>query len=490
MSLDVDIVALQEVIDAFARYRLLALDRDPTTGSPTVEVAHEALLVEWHRLRDWIDEQPRRPHEPRVASWLRSTSGKRPGGSPATSSPAAGSTTTSGWASTTELKLTHEELTFLERSVEAQEAAGAEGREREAPRSGSNGAPAGSSWRCSRPSRCSRASSPTPSSPPTRHLTVSRSRWSYPRAMSSFDELLGRGVERAGERFGVDAVVLEPPYADADATFADLASDSDLVFGTGAMWDAIESTSVGDEDTTFVLMDAYGVPELPNAVTVEFANGQGSYLVGAAAALESQTGKIGYIGANTSPLIEEFRSGFEQGAKTVRPDIEIVESIIDPVDLGGGYAHAEQAAEIAEWQYREQGVDVIYAAAGESGFGTIDVANRLSDELGRHLWAIGVDTDSVFDLPTELRDHVLTSMVKRLDQGVVTVVAAYEDGRLRVPSTVDLDLADDALGYSTSGNHLQPSTIEALEELRAQIIAGEIEVDDVPTGSVTTPPGG
>jgi hypothetical protein len=56
VSLDVDVIALQAAIDAFARYRLLALDRDPATGSPTVEVAHEALLAEWHRLRDWIDQ--------------------------------------------------------------------------------------------------------------------------------------------------------------------------------------------------------------------------------------------------------------------------------------------------------------------------------------------------------------------------------------------------------------------------------------------------
>ena len=55
-SLDVDVIALQTAIDAFARYRLLALDRDPATGSPTVEVAHEALLAEWHRLRDWIEQ--------------------------------------------------------------------------------------------------------------------------------------------------------------------------------------------------------------------------------------------------------------------------------------------------------------------------------------------------------------------------------------------------------------------------------------------------
>ena len=56
ISLDVDVIALRNVIDTFSRYRLLALDRDAVTGSPTVEVAHEALLTEWHRLRDWIDQ--------------------------------------------------------------------------------------------------------------------------------------------------------------------------------------------------------------------------------------------------------------------------------------------------------------------------------------------------------------------------------------------------------------------------------------------------
>ena len=130
-SLTVDIVALQEVIDAFARYRLLALDRDPTTGAPTVEVAHEALLVEWHRLRDWIDESrgDLTTHARFVVAlneW--EAAGREPGYL------LAGGRLDDyqGWASTTELKLTHEELTFLERSTEAQEAAGAEGRERDA----------------------------------------------------------------------------------------------------------------------------------------------------------------------------------------------------------------------------------------------------------------------------------------------------------------------------------------------------------------------
>ena len=56
VSLDVDVVALQGVIELYTGHRLLTLDRDYVTGSPTVEVAHEALLTEWDRLRGWIEE--------------------------------------------------------------------------------------------------------------------------------------------------------------------------------------------------------------------------------------------------------------------------------------------------------------------------------------------------------------------------------------------------------------------------------------------------
>lgn len=485
-SLTVDVVALQGAIDAFTRYRLLALDRDPTTGGPTVEVAHEALLVEWHRLRDWIDEsRGDLATHARFAVALNEweTAGRDPGYL------LAGSRLDDyqGWASATDLHLTHDELRFLEQSAAAQAAAGAEEREADA--------------RARRLQRRTRwqlvalfaavallagiVTYPILSADgPPHRVSIALE---YPRATSGFDELLARGVDRAGEQLGVDAVVLEPPYSDIEATFAELASDSDLVFGSAGMWDAIALAAAGHPDTTFVLVDSYGAPELPNAVAVSFAHEQGSFLVGAAAALESRTGKVGYIGANISPLIEEFRSGFEQGARAVRPDIEIVSSIIDTADLGGGYAHAEDAYGIAEWMYREQGVDVVYTAAGGSGFGTINAAASLSDELGRHLWTVGVDTDFLFDVPSDWRDHVLTSMVKRLDYGVQAIVEAYEEGRLRVPSTLELGVADGSVGYTTSGNHLRTSTLEALEKLEERILHGDIQVKDVPTGPLVTP---
>ena len=116
----------------------------------------------------------------------------------------------------------------------------------------------------------------------------------------------------------LEAVILEPPYSDVTATYADLASANDLVFGSAVMGGAIALASDGDEDTTFVLIDSVDAPELPNTVGVDVRSHEdGSYLVGAAAALESRTGKVGYIGANISPVIEEFRSGFERGAKAV-----------------------------------------------------------------------------------------------------------------------------------------------------------------------------
>jgi WD40 repeat protein/serine/threonine protein kinase len=46
---------MQGVIEAFGRYRLLTFDHDPTTRSSTVEVAHEALIRRWGRLREWLD---------------------------------------------------------------------------------------------------------------------------------------------------------------------------------------------------------------------------------------------------------------------------------------------------------------------------------------------------------------------------------------------------------------------------------------------------
>ena len=193
-----------------------------------------------------------------------------------------------------------------------------------------------------------------------------------------------------------------------------------------------------------MFLDHFDPPRVPNGVGVSFASEEGAFLVGAAAALESKTGTVGYIGANASPLIEEFRAGFEQGAKFAVPEIAVVSTLIAPENEDGfdGYQHAGVARALADWLYTDEGADVIFTAAGTSGSGAIEAATDLSDQAGRHLWAIGVDTDFLFELPESQRSHLLTSMLKRLDVGVEWVVAEYEEGRLEAPSNVRLGVAE------------------------------------------------
>ena len=111
-------------------------------------------------------------------------------------------------------------------------------------------------------------------------------------------------------------------------------------------------------------------------MAIDFAVEQGSYLVGAAAALESATGRIGYIGANASALIEPFRAGFEQGALAADPDVEIVVDLVAPTLDSVGYVSPEIARREATAMY-EQGVDVIFVPAGGSGIGVTDAATVL-----------------------------------------------------------------------------------------------------------------
>ena len=379
-ALDVDIVALQSAIDSFARYRLLALDRDPTTGAPTVEVAHEALLGEWHRLRDWIDESrddlaTHARFAVAVQEW--ETAGREPG----YLLTGARLDDYERWAATSRLKLTVTEQAFIQQSVDARDAESVHELEQEAAAARQRRR---SRWQLAILFGATAVLAGVIAYPllaaddPPDQIAVALD---APRDRGGFNEIIARGLESAAEDHGMEAVILEPPYSDAAATEAELAADADLVFGTFLMWPDMVEAAADHPDTTWVFLDYAEPPQIHNGVSVRYAHEEGSYLVGAAAALESTTGRIGYIGANSSPfLIEQFRAGFEQGAKAVRPDIEVVSSLIEPGAGAPGTRTPSERGEIAEWMYTAEDVDVIFTAAGGSGQGVIEAATDLSEE--------------------------------------------------------------------------------------------------------------
>ncbi|HEY4611230.1 MAG TPA: BMP family ABC transporter substrate-binding protein, partial [Ilumatobacteraceae bacterium] len=488
VSLDVDVIALKTAIDAFARYRLLALDRDPATGSPTVEVAHEALLVEWHRLRDWIDQY--RDDLAKQSSFLVAVNEWEQSGRD------AGYLLTGTrladyerWTQSTHLRLTATEHDFITAAVAARELETAAHVEREHVQ-----------LKLRRRSRrqllllfgvvavfggvIAYPIVNGDSGPSASIAAVLASR----RADSALDELVGRGIESSAKQFNLDSTVLEPPYTDIEAQIRALADTGpSLMFASLQTQGELAAIAPDYPHTDFVMIDDTRQPKADNVVSLAFAHEQGSFLVGAAAALESVTKKVGYIGANSLPFIESFRAGFEQGAAAADPGVQVVSDLIFPRrsagDDGSGYQDPEIAKDIATKMYND-GVDVIFVAAGQSGTGVIEASTELSTP-SRKLWAIGVDTDQFFDVNDDQRAHLLTSMYKRTDLATAAVVAAKLHGKLHAPSIFTATLADGAVGYTNTGGHLRPSTIEALESLKAQIVDRTIVVNAVPA---TEPP--
>lgn len=126
----------------------------------------------------------------------------------------------------------------------------------------------------------------------------------------------------------------------------------------------------------------------------------------------------------------------------------------------------------------EDGVDVIFPAAGPSGFGVLEAARQNSGPVGRHVWVIGVDAD-MYDPPDDpYYAYILTSMVKRLDVAVSTLLEEYAKGTLRM-GLRHLDLESGGVGITYSGGYLDEFRL-ALEAIEADIVSGAIEVPCIP----------
>jgi WD40 repeat protein/serine/threonine protein kinase/DNA-binding XRE family transcriptional regulator len=117
----VDATAIAQVIETFGRYRLLTFDHDPVSRGPTIEVAHEALLREWGRLREWLaasrtDIRLQRLLASAAAEWIQANR------DPGYLLRGGRLNQFEGWAASTALALTYEERTFLRTSLAARRA--------------------------------------------------------------------------------------------------------------------------------------------------------------------------------------------------------------------------------------------------------------------------------------------------------------------------------------------------------------------------------
>jgi basic membrane protein A len=294
------------------------------------------------------------------------------------------------------------------------------------------------------------------------------------RGDGTFNDSAGRGADQAEAELGVGLEELEAATAD------DRGPNLETLTGAGAnpiiaigfaFSDDLATIAPANPDTQYATVDGFVADAPDNLTIIGFAEEQGSFLVGAAAALACDCDHIGFIGGQEIDLIKKFEAGYIAGAEQVNPDIVVESQYLGAAGDNNAWAAPDKAKEIANAWYAD-GVEVIYTAAGGSGQGTIEAAVE-SDK-----WAIGVDSDQYLTATPEQQAHILTSMLKRVDVAVYETAKAATEGTL-TGGFVTYDLTTDGVSYSTSGGYLDDFVAE-LDDLKQQIIDGTITVPTAP----------
>lgn len=309
----------------------------------------------------------------------------------------------------------------------------------------------------------------------------------------SFNDSAAVGLDRAQSDLGIASSEASPNDDGSNrAELLQLAADANpIVVGVGFLFEA-DAAAVAAEnpDTNFAVIDSsmldFSVdPPAPygdNVAGLVFAEEQGSYLVGVAAALKSETGQVGFIGGVCCfGLIEKFEAGFRAGVASVDPSIVVVSEYITDAPDFDGFNQPDRAQVIATTMY-EDGADVIYHAAGGAGNGMFQAAKDYTEDNGSKVWGIGVDSDqynTIGAVDESLQEFVLTSMLKRVDVAVFEILKAQEEGTFAAGPNV-YDLSVDGVGYSTTGGFVD-DIVDDLEAAKASIIAGDVVVPTDPT---------
>lgn len=474
---DVDPVAVSEVLRTLARHHLVTFDRDPLAGSATIEVAHEALFGHWPWLADLIDRHRaalERHGSLRVAyeEWAAADGGAdyllR----------GARLELFQQWRRTGALQLSEGESAFLDASQAQSDAETAAAREAEARRRRAEGRARRRLWYAAAVLVGGVSAGAALLTMPPEPARIA---WAYHR-IGYADRFIELGIDRvaAAHRFTLIKVdVLDE--ADGAAEVERLAAaGEDLVFVSTNETD-ISAAAARHADTRFVTM---GPPvDAPNVTAIGFAHQEGAFLAGAAAALTTQTGVVGFIGGADTLELLRFEAGFAAGARHVAPDIRVIVRYLSRLPVYDGFVDVAGAAEVTRTMVAE-GADVVFPAAGGAQVGSLNAIADLAAELDRPIWGIGADEDMYalqgWQSSSDAHQHVLTSMLKRFDVAAYDSLTDYLAGDLE-PGERVYGLANGGLGLATSGGFLEAHRAH-LDQLRHDIIAGRIEPPCAPEG--------
>jgi len=283
----------------------------------------------------------------------------------------------------------------------------------------------------------------------------------------SFNEAAFRGAtrwaEETGGKFREIEMTSEAQREQALRRFAEKGFNPVVMTGF-AFASTLDKVAPDFPDTKFAVIDVNWLSQ-PNVRGIGFAEQEGSYLVGIAAAMASKTGTVSFIGGMDVPLIRAFSCGYVQGVKSVNPDMAVVQNMTGTTPAA--WNDPVKGGELTKAQI-SQGSDVVFAAAGGTGVGVLQTA---ADE---GILSIGVDSNQNYLYPGQ----VLTSMLKRVDNAVYDV---FTQGENLETGNFTMNIANGGIDYALDENNAEIFTAEikaAVDAAKAGIADGSISVHD------------
>jgi basic membrane protein A and related proteins len=295
------------------------------------------------------------------------------------------------------------------------------------------------------------------------------------RGDQSFNDSAYAGAAAAADALGAELQELSPneDASNRAELLTQLAEQGfDPVIAVGFAYDeVIAEVAPQFPETTFAQVDGSNSDGAKgdNVTGLVFAEEQGSFLAGVAAALKSESAHIGFVGGVESPLIEKFEAGYVAGAQAVNPQIRVDRQYISPAGDFSGFSDPARGQIVAQGMY-DAGADIVYHAAGGSGLGVFQAA------AGSGNRAIGVDSDQYLTVgDPALQAVIMTSMLKRVDNAVEQFINDYSEGNVQGAEDVLNDLSTEGIGLATSGGFIDDIQ-DDIDQYAQQITDGTITV--------------
>ena len=303
----------------------------------------------------------------------------------------------------------------------------------------------------------------------------------------SFNQGTWEGIQKAEKDLGIEKNYMQP----AGETEANYLTEIQNLYDAGYKFivtpgfkfeTAIYKAQTQYEDAKFVIID--GEPNdgndnyviADNTVAIYFAEEQGGFAAGVAAAVELQSGELGFIGGMEIPAVQKFNYGFQQGVAYANENYGTNVSLkAENIVYSGSFSDTALGQQLAAQMY-DNGVKVIFAAAGGVGTGVITEAKTIVVN-GEEVWVIGVDSDQYDDGIYEgNKSVILTSAIKKVNESAYQMIEAELNNEFPGGQTLTFDASNDGIGIPAENPNLSDDTVTKVNEVLEAIKNGEIEV--------------